>query len=1131
MPRIFDNIGLDLVDALRDTLTVSNRADFCVGYFNLRGWRKIDEIIDRWTGSDDNCCRLLVGMHRPDAESLRLAFEPDAETGQIDQANAVRLKIQLANDFREQLAIGMPCNADETGLRRLASQIRAKKVRVKLFLRHPLHAKLYLLFRPDIVNPMNGFVGSSNLTLAGLAKQGELNVDVVERDACEKLAKWFEDRWNDRFCLDISDELAIIIEESWAREELIPPYHIYLKMAYHLSREARHGIEESRLPKIFRNVLFEYQEKAVMIAKRKVLKRGGVILGDVVGLGKTLIATALARMLEDAPHDLETLIICPPRLKKMWEHHREKYELGGKVLESSRVGQVLPELKRYRVVLIDESHNLRNKDGARYKAIRAYIEKNGSKCILLSATPYNKSCVDLSNQLRLFVTEDRVLEVRPERYLQEKGLDAFVQDHQCLPHFIQAFEHSPYADDWRELMKMFLVRRTRGFIKEHYAKFDDERQRHYLTFPGAAKERAYFPIREPKTVKFKYDETDPNDQYARLYSRSVVDIINNLQVPRYGLANYLSITPSHSPTQAEAAIIRDLSRAGRRLMGFCRTNLFKRLESSGAAFEQSVKRHIGRNAVFLYAIETGKPLPIGTQDVGAFDTSESDADGVTETLEGLEGEPEEDETRRDIVLERAGEIYADYETRYKKRFQWLRTDLFGPELAQDLAADSAALYGMLQRYGDWDPTKDEKLKELIQLVRHNHPDQKVLLFSQFADTVDYLAAQLQAANISSVVGVTGKSNDPTADAWRFSPKSNEKEREFGQNQIRVLLATDVLSEGQNLQDCAIVVNYDLPWAIIRLIQRAGRVDRIGQQADTIRCYSFMPADGVEQIINLRGRVRQRLRENAEVVGTDESFFEDDPNQQLFLNLYHEKAGVLDGDDDKEVDPQSYALEIWNRAVKRDPALAKTIEDMPDVVFSAKSRDPACDGPQGALVYVRLGDETDSLAWMNSAGECISQSQQRILDAAACKPETPALKRADWHHHVVEAAVRITSEESRQIGGQIGKRSSVRHRVYERVKAYVLKVQGTLFATESLNRAVQDILRLPLLDGAREELGRHLRGDVPDDMLARVVVGLWEDKKLCVNEASKDGERARIICSMGVLDASAAGFGGGGASGA
>jgi hypothetical protein len=236
----------------------------------------------------------------------------------MDNQTALRLKKKLAEEFRDQLTIGIPTNEDEIGLRRLAAQIKAKKVIVKLFLRHPLHAKLYLLFRPDPINPTVGYLGSSNLTLAGLKQQGELNVDVLDHDACQKLGKWFEERWNDKWCVDISDELVAIIQDSWAREDLIPPYYIYVKMAYHLSQEARAGLSEFRIPKDFGNKLWEFQAAAVKIAAHHLNKRSGVLIGDVVGLGKTLMATALARIFED-DQGLETLILCPKNLVKMWE--------------------------------------------------------------------------------------------------------------------------------------------------------------------------------------------------------------------------------------------------------------------------------------------------------------------------------------------------------------------------------------------------------------------------------------------------------------------------------------------------------------------------------------------------------------------------------------------------------------------------------------------------------------------------------------------------------------------------------------------------------------------------------------------------------------------------------------------
>jgi hypothetical protein len=267
-------------------------------------------------------------------------------------------------------------------------------------------------------------------------------------------------------------------------------------------------------------------------------------------------------------------------------------------------------MPRYRLVIIDESHNLRNPEGKRYRALQDYIEKNGSKCILLSATPYNKNYLDLSGQLGLFLDSDKDIGIRPERLLRDIGEMEFIRRHQCSVRSLAAFKKSTYTDDWRELMRLYMVRRTRSFIQENYAGTDSETGRKFLTFADGS--HSYFPARAPKTVRFTIDDTDPSDQYALLYSDSVVEAINKLCLPRYGLGNYLASKPHDPPTQAESRILQDLARAGKRLMGFSRTNLFKRLESSGNAFILSVQRHILRNHVYLYAIEQNEPSPKGT---------------------------------------------------------------------------------------------------------------------------------------------------------------------------------------------------------------------------------------------------------------------------------------------------------------------------------------------------------------------------------------------------------------------------------------------------------------------------------------------------------------------------------------
>jgi hypothetical protein len=1128
MPRIFDNIDLKLAPAIQDTLRISHRADFCVGYFNLRGWKHVDRIIDLWPGGDDHCCRILVGMQSAPQDELRHALSLRGNEEAMDQQTVLRLKKQMAEQFREQLTLGAPNNDDEASLRRLARQIRDGKVQVKLFLRHPLHAKLYLMHRPDPNNPTLGLVGSSNLTLAGLSRQGELNVDVLDHDACAKLRTWFDDRWNDKWCLDISDELAAIIEESWAREELIPPYHIYLKIAYHLSQEARSGLAEFRLPRELDGKLFEFQKAAVKIAAHHLLKRRGVLIGDVVGLGKTLMATALARIFQD-DFFLETLIICPRNLVPMWEDYVARYRLLAKIVPLSRVESELPDLRRYRLVLIDESHNLRNREGRRYRVIQEYITENESRCILLSATPYNKTHLDLSSQLRLFVAPEENLGIRPERKLEEIGELEFVRRHQCGINTLPAFEKSEYVDDWRELMRRYMVRRTRGFIQENYTELDAKRGRRYLALEDGR--RSYFPVRVPLTRTFTVDSRDPADPYARLYSDPVVGAINSLTLPRYGLGNYERPHPSPAATPAEGRLLEGLSRAGKRLMGFSRTNLFKRLESGGPAFIQSLERHALRNFIFLHAIENGLELPLGTKGADVLDLlgHESDAEpeplfggaengGATPPDEGIDSglvSLSEAEYRR-----RAARLYDVYRTRYAKRFTWLRASLFTSQLQHDLQVDADTILELLEEFGHWDPDRDAKLEALVRLLTVERPDEKVLIFTQFADTVDYLCEQLQARGVTAFSGVTGDSEDPTSLVWRFSPESNGKrDRVPPTDELRVLIATDVLSEGQNLQDCHIIVNYDLPWAIIRLIQRAGRVDRIGQQADTIFAYSFLPAEGVERIIRLRGRVSQRLRQNAEVVGTDEVFFEDEEAAQPLTDLYNENAGILDGDGglDGEVDLASEAYQIWKNATDEDPSLQKTIPELPNVVLSARAYAGTEWDPEGVLLYMRTADGNDALAWVDREGKTVTQSQLRILGMARCAPDTPALPHHACHHELVHRGVEQIVSETAAVGGQLGRPSGARFRVYERLKRYAEQVSGTLMETPELGRAIDDVYRYPLRSGATDTLNRQLRSGIDDAQLAELVIALRDDDRLSIVDDEEQTREPQIICSLGLYE--------------
>lgn len=1128
VPRIYDNIDQHLEPALRAALVEARSADFCVGYFNLRGWHGLGAAVDALAPGEAPC-RLLIGMHRPPQEMRRLLHGLGAAEERIDQQGAIRARRQITEEFRQQLASGVPSREDEATLRLLAQQLREGRVRVKLYLRTTLHAKLYLIHRRDTVNPRVAFVGSSNLTFSGLRGQGELNVDVMEVDACDKLARWFDDRWGDRFSLDVSEDLVRAIDESWASERLVPPFHVYLKIAWHLSRDARAGLAEFHIPADIDALLFDFQKEAVKIAAHHVQTRGGVMIGDVVGLGKTLMAIALARVLEE-DQGYSTLIICPKNLVPMWDSYVKRHHLNARVLSLGLVHKVLPTLRSFSVVILDESHNLRNRDGVKYRALADYIRSKACRCVLLTATPYNKTYLDLGSQLRLFVPDDKDLGIRPETLIRSMGGDlAFVDKHQVSPRSLAAFEKSESVDDWRDLMRLYLVRRTRTFIRAHYAPTDESTGRPYL--PMLDGTRAYFPDRVPRNVAFALDERAPDDTYARLYADSVVAMLSALQLPRYGLGNHVRKEGTTVATPAERAVLDGLSKAGRRLQGFCRVNLFKRLESSGIAFLRSVERHVLRNHVFLEALRQGDELPIGPQESELLDSALADLDpDVLAPVGGESTEPlhdlDDEATGADPEVNapptaatfaaRARRVLDAYRTKYVKKFRWVRTALFKPSLAAALKKDTAALIALLDQAGPWDAARDAKLDALHALVADKHAAEKVLIFSQFADTAVYLARELEARGVAAVGCATGESEDPTALARRFSPRSNEVAVAPG-TELRVLVATDVLSEGQNLQDAAIVVNYDIPWAVIRLVQRAGRVDRIGQRAPIITCYSFLPSAGVERLLRLRARMRQRLDENAELVGADEAFFDGDAEREL-IDLYNEKAGILDGrtEDERDVDLGSQALQIWSASIAADPTLEAAVRRLQPVVYATRERRADDTRPPGVIVFVRTAHDTDALAYVDAEGRTITGSPHEVLRLAACRVDTEALPPREDHHALVAGCVERIAVEEATVGGQLGARSGPRSKTFQRLKHLLDARQGTLFAPR-LQAAVDAVYQRPLLATAAESLARQLRAGVSDDALGDFVTLLHEEGRLCVGSDNSDVEAREpsIVCSMGI----------------
>ena len=1099
MPTIYDNIDNHLLDGLNTMLDGATRADFCVGYFNLRGWGQIADKVQQLQGENGEYCRLLIGMsHTPDSIVQRAYSAKDKKRITNEKANAEKQK-QVLN-FAKQLTFGCPSTTAEHDLRKLAKQLRSGKTRVKLHARHPLHAKLYLMHRADKTVAITSIIGSSNLTLAGLQKNYELNVDVVEQDAAQKLANWFEERWDDNYNFDITEELADIIENSWAAGA-IEPYKIYLKTIYHLSQDAIEGIEQYPLPKEFNKVILKFQRQAVSIAAQMLNKQGGVIIGDVVGLGKTLIASAVAKTFQE-DHGDNVLIICPPKLKDMWDDYLYKYKISGETYSHAQTNN-LENMRRYKLIIIDESHNFRNRDSKRYAYLRDYIQKNESRVILLTATPYNKAFTDIASQLRLFINPNDDLGIRPESMLAKiGGVMSFISKHpNILASSLSAFEKSEEIDDWRELMRRFMVRRTRSHIEKHFAEYDKDTERYFIHYTNG--EKFYFPLRKPRRLIFSSSINHNDDDYAKLYSPDVVDTIGELQLPRYGLTHYLLPDSDKTENKNDLEIIKNLTRAGPRLRGFTRSGLFKRLESSGNAFLTSVHRHIIRNAIFIAAIDNNAAIPIG--QITATETDEALEEDDNILYEG-------DSSDTDAIYDNAQTIYKYLHKELYDKFDWIDSGYFNcKKLRAALQKDINLLQFIYTLTPEWKAERDRKLSALYTLINKTHGNDKILIFSQYKDTVDYLTAELKNKGIEKITSAHGGSDNIMNIVKRFAPRSND-ETPNQLNELRVLVATDTLSEGQNLQDAHIVVNYDLPWAIIRLVQRAGRVDRIGQKANTVYCYCAFPEEGIEKIISLRQRLKDRMEENNELIGSDERFFEGDKNTDdlQLRDLYSGTAKLEETDDETDLISRAYGL--WQQAEKENPDITEQVKNMPDVMYSAKASDH-----NGVIAYIKDGRGYDILAHIGNNGDILSQAQAHLLDILECDKNTPAQTPAANHHELVKDGVKHLAKMSHVTGGQLGGPRAVKRRLYNQLGMIIQRAENTpLFPIQKIKNAQQAVLNYPLTEKARDKIKRLLKSNASDEVFKMVVLDLYENDKLSILTTAEEDKEPRIICSMGLI---------------
>lgn len=1136
MAEIYDNLGylpqeegrgVKLADALHRTMKYYDRLDIATGYMNLSAWDEFaDEIGQAPFEPGTPVARILLGMV-PRSITEQMHREAQAEMRGESVSSAPKnderagYRDELVQHLRGQLMAGGTSSSRRQALLTLKEHLESGRVQMKVYTKQALHGKTYVAHTPKERNPypVVGFVGSSNFTRPGLHTNLELNVELTDSDHAAKLKNWFEKLWRERTSFDITREIIDLIDQSWV--EPADPYDVYMKVCYELSEDARFGEQEYALSPRLEHMLMDYQKSAAHTLARRLMRRGGTMLGDVVGLGKTLTAIAVASMLQNE-ENMRVLVLCPKNLEQMWDKHLSEYDVVGKVVRYSMAAAELPDLARYQLVICDESHNLRNENTQVWRAIKEYVSRNESRVLLLTATPFNLSFSDVKAQLALYLDEDADLGIIPEAGLKEypRKFDKLEGNLSTL----RAFEISEEPEDWRTLMSDHLVRRTRAYTKrqaptEMWTSPDGlvTKERSYLELSTG---KFYYPdwVSQPVSHSFKAD-----DPARFMEDDQTLDDLRDLRLPRYDISGYDNPSAYHSP---EDRAIIEAARSGRgNVRGFVLSGLYKRLSSSGYSFIQSLTRQLIRNELWIYAIDHQLSVPTGSFSDDQLGLEGSDAADF-ESVDGLQ------------VQDLGGNLEQMYESLVQSapaQTRWVSSKVFTSRLRDDLQHDSELIKAMLRRFGTWQVETDSKLHALRDLIEQKHANDKVLVFTEYKDTAYYIAEGLQKLGVENVAAVAGDTDDPASYARRFSPVSNrvpteqasdaEAPAQNGSDELRVLVATDVLSEGQNLQDAHVVVNYDLPWAIIRLIQRAGRVDRVGQVHHEVNVY-LISHQTVERTLKLRSRIRERLESAAKAFGADQAFFtdmsSDDAAARTLEDFY---SGNLDSSepDEEGIDAVSEAAERWADFAKKYPEDAERIMKMQDKRLATRAlRGESAVHPadDNALMvsYVRTNSEIDLFAVRSYDPATDSTKESMVPPAKAlglfyAEYSTPSQETDPKDYDLQQ---KLTQYVLRQEGTTHGNLRGVRRQVFRRFYgADSTASLDTLELQERERKVLDKLYHYPLRRQAESELRRMLRRKADNRSLLDALLRMQQDDELLVKESEM--QMARVVCSLAISD--------------
>lgn len=874
--------------------------DCLVAYFYLSGFHTLYKSLE-----NTERIRILIGIGTSQdiykyIENAKISAQEKIQFSHAEIKNSEDIENIIKNDLEEAEE-----NIEiEEGINKFIEWIKTEKLEIRAYPSQNIHAKLYIItFKEGDRDVGRVITGSSNFTYSGLVDNLEFNVELKNYSDYLYAKMKFEELWEN--AVDISEKYTITVSEKTWLNSNITPYEIYLKFLYEYFKDElsrSDDLYKKYLPESFREL--EYQKQAVLNAKKIIEEYGGVFLSDVVGLGKTYIATMLVQQL-----DGRTLVIAPPALLNennpgSWVNVFRDFGVTAKFCSIGKLEEAKEYIEKYentenpvRNIIIDEAHRFRNELTLSYEDISEICR--GKRIILISATPYNNSPKDILAQIKLF-QNPRKSTIPGVPNLEE----FFSRINGRLRNIDRQKEYEKYLEIAREnakeirekVLKYIMVRRTRREIEKY---FGEDLKRNNLKFPE---------IIDPIILFYQFDERED-----KIFMETVKLITTKFKYARYTPLLYWTKSISQLEEQSQ-----------KNMGGFMKVLLVKRLESSFYAFKNSIDRFIKSYEMFIKELEKGNVY-----------ISKEHINKVFELIE--DGD---DEAVQKLINEGKVQRYAAKD--------------FRPEFEKDLRND----YEILKKIKSmWEDIKrDPKLETLIYNLK-NHPilkNKKIIIFTESKETAEYLTKSINNEFGEIALLFHGGSPPYIKDKIieNFDASAKNKKDDY-----KILISTEVLSEGVNLHRSNIVINYDIPWNPTRLIQRVGRINRIDTPFDKIYVFNFFPTKQADSEIELTNIARSKIEAFLTLLGGDSSILtEGEPvmSHELFDKLIS-KNYIL-GEEEIEESELKY-LKIIKDIRDNNPELFNKIKNLPKKARSSRSYIPTLakiTSPNSLLTFFRKG---------------------------------------------------------------------------------------------------------------------------------------------------------------------------------